>query len=43
MEECLLPLIGGLAWTLYMDDRQADAVALLKTIWDCKQQASSSS
>src|SRR6187549_2571294 len=37
LEELLLPLVGALAWTLYMDDRQADAVALLRMIGDGKQ------
>ena len=35
-EELLVHLVGGLAWTLCIDEREADAVALLRTIWDGK-------
>ena len=37
LEELLLPLVRGLAWTMCIDDRERDAVALLRTIWDSEQ------
>ena len=37
LEELLFPLVRDLAWTLCIDDREADAVALLRKIWNSKQ------